>query len=91
MAQCPRNNRLPSDCGARHLTMISKYLTPDPGTLPRPGDAETVDELGYARGNIDTSLPFAELKAVSRVNDRAMAADQDAKFSRLIRAGIPGM
>ena len=49
------------------------------------------DELAYERGTIDTSLPFSELKRISRINDRALAADQSAEFSRLIRAGLPGM
>ena len=49
------------------------------------------DELAYERGTIDTSLPFEELKKVSRVNDRAIAAGDSPEFSRLIRVGIPGM
>jgi hypothetical protein len=49
------------------------------------------DELAYERGSIDTSLPFPELKRISRVNDRAVAADSSPDFSRLIRAGVPGM
>jgi hypothetical protein len=49
------------------------------------------DELAYSRGTIDTSLPFSELKKISRVNDRAVAAGLSPEFSRLIRAGIPGM
>ena len=42
-------------------------------------------------GSIDTSLPFAELKRLSRINDRARAADRDPDFSRRIRDGLPGM
>jgi hypothetical protein len=49
------------------------------------------DELLYERGAIDNSLPFAELKRMSLVNERAKAADEDADFSRKIRAGLPGM
>lgn len=49
------------------------------------------DELLYERKGIDTSLPFAELKKISRVNDRAKAADKDVDFSEKIRAGLPGM
>jgi hypothetical protein len=48
-----------------------------------------MDELLYARGFIDRSLPFAELKARSLVNARAKAADASADFSELIRVGSP--
>jgi hypothetical protein len=49
------------------------------------------DQLFYERGTIDTSLPFAELKALSRVNDRAKAAGDSPDFSEKIREGVPGM
>jgi hypothetical protein len=49
------------------------------------------DELLYERKGIDTSLPFAELKKLSHINDRAKAADQDPDFSEKIRVGLPGM
>ena len=48
-----------------------------------------MDELLYARGFIDRSLPLAELKARSLVNARAQAADSSADFSKLIRVGLP--
>ena len=48
------------------------------------------DELLYERHAIATGgLPFAELKQRSLINKRAMAADQDPDFSRLIREGLP--
>jgi len=46
-------------------------------------------ELLYRRGTIDTSLPFAELKAISRINDRALAAGTGEDFSARIRDGLP--
>jgi hypothetical protein len=46
-------------------------------------------ELLYRRGTIDTSLPFAELKAMSRINDRALAAGTGEDFSARIRDGLP--
>jgi hypothetical protein len=49
------------------------------------------DQLLYERGVIDTSLPFAELKRISHVNERAKAAGDAADFSERIRAGLPGM
>jgi hypothetical protein len=48
-----------------------------------------VPEYLYEMGKLDTSLPFAELKQQSRINDRARAADQDPAFSQRIRAGLP--
>jgi hypothetical protein len=47
-----------------------------------------LDEFLYERGIIDTSRPFAEVKAQSLIDARAKAADQDAEFSRRIREGI---
>jgi hypothetical protein len=48
------------------------------------------DELLYERHAIATGgLPFAALKERSLINKRAIAADQDPDFSRLIRAGLP--
>jgi hypothetical protein len=47
-------------------------------------------ELAYERGALDRSLDFPELRRRSLVNDRAVAAERDPAFSRLIRAGLPG-
>jgi hypothetical protein len=48
------------------------------------------DELLYERHAIATGgLPFAELKQRSLINKRAIGADQDPDFSRLIREGLP--
>jgi hypothetical protein len=49
-----------------------------------------LDELLYERGTIVTNLPFAELKKISNINQRAKAADQAADFSQQIRHGLPG-
>jgi hypothetical protein len=50
-----------------------------------------LDELGYDIGAFDRSLPFPVLKAASRVNDRALAAGDDPRFSVRIREGLPRM
>ena len=47
-----------------------------------------LDEMFYEKGIIDTSRPFAEVKAASLIDERAKAADQDPQFSRRIREGI---
>jgi hypothetical protein len=48
-----------------------------------------VDRYLFSAGLVDTTLPFAELRRRSLVNDAAHAADQSPGFSREIRAGRP--
>jgi uncharacterized protein DUF4105 len=50
-----------------------------------------IAEHAYEVGEIDTSLPFAELKRLSYIDYRAREADDDPNFSSLIRKGLPGM
>jgi hypothetical protein len=50
-----------------------------------------VPEYLYDVGRLDTSLPFADLKARSRINERAKAAGDDPRFSARIREGLPWM
>jgi hypothetical protein len=50
-----------------------------------------LDELLYERGNVDTALPFAELRARSDITSKAKAADADPAFSERIREGVPGL
>ncbi len=47
-----------------------------------------LDELLYERGQIDTSLPFAEIKLRSDITDKAKAADDSPDFSAKIRQGL---
>ncbi|HEX6885845.1 MAG TPA: DUF4105 domain-containing protein [Planctomycetota bacterium] len=47
------------------------------------------EELLYLRGQVDTSLPFAELRARSDVTAAAQAAGDAPDFSARIRAGLP--
>jgi hypothetical protein len=48
-----------------------------------------VPDYLYELGRIDTTKPFAELEKLSRVNDRAHAADKAPAFSQRIREGLP--
>jgi hypothetical protein len=48
-----------------------------------------LDELLYERGQIDTRVPFAELRASSNITERAKAAGDSADFSDRIRQGLP--
>jgi len=43
----------------------------------------------YELGRLDRRYPFPELERMSRVNDRAHAADKDPAFSQRIRDGLP--
>ena len=45
----------------------------------------------HAQGGLAGAGPFAELQARGRITARARAADTDPDFSRIIRAGIPGI
>jgi hypothetical protein len=51
----------------------------------------SIDELGYMRGTITNSIPFAELRQRSEITERAKAAERDPGFSRRIREGLPGL
>jgi hypothetical protein len=48
-----------------------------------------VPDYLYELGRVDTSRPFAELEKLSHVNARAHAAGRDARFSQMIREGLP--
>ena len=48
-----------------------------------------VPDYLYKLGRIDTAKPFADLEKLSRVNERAHAADKDASFSQHLRQGLP--
>ena len=48
-----------------------------------------IDEMGYERGSIDTSLPFEELRRRSAISEKAQALRPNADFSAGIRAGLP--
>jgi hypothetical protein len=48
-----------------------------------------VTQYLYELGRLDTTMPFAQLEKLSRVNERAHAADLDPAFSQRIREGLP--
>ena len=50
-----------------------------------------MDRYFYSVGLVDTSMPFRELRALSRVNDAAMVANEDPDFSKAIRQNLPNM
>lgn len=48
-----------------------------------------LDTLLYERGAIDRSLPFDAIKALSRINEKAIATGENPDFSAQIRVGLP--
>jgi len=81
-------NTLTTNC----TTAIMTHLRVNPGHAPM---SWKVLLSGYApryaweRGALDSRLSFEELKARSRVNDAARAADRAPDFSQRIREGRP--
>lgn len=49
-----------------------------------------LDELGYERGVLEQTLPFARLRAASDITDLAKSLPADDRFSTEIRRGLPG-
>jgi Domain of unknown function (DUF4105) len=83
-------NELTSNCTTNIRTHI-KHI----GSA-RPWDWQllvngTIAERAYELRAIDTSLPFAELRRLSCIDERARAADHDPAFSSRIREGLPGI
>ncbi len=48
-----------------------------------------VPEYLHGLARLDATRPFPELERISRVNERAHAADRDPAFSQRIREGLP--
>ncbi len=48
-----------------------------------------LDQLLYERGQIDTDLPFEDLRARSNITEMAKAADNSPDFSARIRRNLP--
>jgi hypothetical protein len=49
-----------------------------------------LDEWAYMRENVDTSMPFAELRERSWISQRAKRAGNGLDYSARIREGLPG-
>jgi hypothetical protein len=83
-------NTLTTNC----TTAVLVHTRVNPGSPPLSWKvllSGYVPAYAYELGRLDTSLPFDELRRRSRVNERAVAADDEPDFSRRIREGIPGM
>jgi hypothetical protein len=89
LAREPRwYNALLTNC----TTAIRQRVIHSGGTMPlswRLLANGYLPRLLYERGTLDSSRPFAELRAMSRINDRAHAAGAAEDFSARIRTGLP--
>jgi hypothetical protein len=66
----------------RHINQLAPGRVPYDYRVLLPGFA---DHLAYELGLLDTSVPFAELKARARINDLALQYKNDPRFSQRIR------
>lgn len=81
-------NALTANC----TTVVRQRVLDAGGRLPiswRYFANAYLPELLYRRGLLDPSLPFAELKARSHVNARALGVGEAEDFSARIRDGLP--
>jgi hypothetical protein len=81
-------NTLTTNC----TTSILFHTRMNPGSPPMSWKvllSGYVPDYLYELGKIDTTKPFPELEKLSRVNERAHAADKDPAFSQRIREGLP--
>jgi hypothetical protein len=89
LARAPRfYNTLTSNCTTLAFDMVRAI---HPGL---PLDARVIlagylPNYAYAVGATDTSMPFAKLRELSRIHEKALRADADPDFSARIREGIP--
>lgn len=83
-------NTFSNNCTSNLVRHVNRIV---PGRIPAglkllfPGYA---DEVARNLGLLDGTLPLEEARARYRVNDRAAGALGLARFSALIRAGLPG-
>ena len=81
-------NTLTTNCTTGALV----HFRVNPQTPPRSWKillSGYVPDYAYELGRLDTTHPFLELERMSRVNERAHAADKDPAFSQRIREGLP--
>jgi hypothetical protein len=89
LAERPRwYNTLTTNC----TTAIMTHLRVNPGHAPMSWKvllSGYAPQYAWERGALDTSLPFADLRSRSRINDAAGDAGDAPDFSKLIRRGRP--
>jgi len=81
-------NALTDNCTTT-IQMHNRHVNPNAAFDWRIVVNGYLDQLMYERGTADRSLPFAELRARSLIDERARAADAASDFSARIREGLP--
>jgi len=82
-------NTLTTNC----TTGVLLHSRVNPQSVPRSWKvllSGYLPDYVYELGRLDRTRPFSELERISRINERAHAADGDPAFSRRIREGLPG-
>ncbi len=89
IARHPRfYNTLTSNCTTLVFQMV-RVIHPGLPIDPRILLSGYLPNYAYDLGAIDTSMSFEKLRALSRIHERAVRADDDPGFSARIREGIP--
>jgi hypothetical protein len=70
----------------RHINQLAPGRVPHDYRVLLPGFS---DSLAYELGLLDTSIPFADLRRRSRINDLALRYKDDPHFSQRIRGEKP--
>lgn len=88
IAQTPQfYNTLTANCTTLVFKMV-RVIHPDLPLDARILLSGYLPNYVYDLGATDTSVPFEELRKLSKIRDRALRADADANFSARIREGI---
>ena len=89
LARAPRfYNTLTSNCTTLVFQMV-QAIHPGLSFDARVIFAGYLPNYAYALGATDTSIPFEQLRQLSRIHDKAARADADPDFSAKIREGLP--
>jgi len=81
-------NTLTTNC----TTGVLMHTRVNPGSPPRSWKvlfSGYFPDYAYELRRLDQTHPFPELERMSKVNERAHAADKDPGFSQRIREGLP--
>lgn len=89
LAREPRfYNTLTANCTTLVFAMV-RVIHPGLPLDPRILLSGYLPDYAYDLGATDTSRPFAELRELAKIHDRALRADADPDFSVRIRDGMP--
>jgi hypothetical protein len=89
LAQSPRfYNTLNANCTTLVFHLV-RAIHPSLPLDPRVLLSGYLPDYVYELGALDTSMPFARLRDLSHIHDKALRAGADPDFSAIIRDGVP--